>query len=76
MSSITYENNALSLRLNTTSPEATHAAMMRGIVANLRAQMKSDAPITRELREGNLYLLELLEGMLPGEFELEKGFKV
>jgi hypothetical protein len=73
---ITYEKNALSLKLITNSPEATHAAMMRGIVANLRAQMKSDTPITRDLREGNLYLLDLLDGMLPGEFELEKGFKV
>jgi hypothetical protein len=75
MAGTIYENDSLLLRLKTASPEATHAALMKGIVANFKAQMRGDAPITRELRDGNLYLLDLLEGMLPGEFELERGFK-
>ncbi len=70
-----HQNNSLLISLETSSPEATHHGLCKGIINSLKFQMQSSDPISEDIKEGNVYLIELLESLMPTEKQLRKIHK-
>ncbi len=66
----THEPAALVIELPSVAPAAMHNAIVKGIISTLKFQMQSPYEITVPVKEGNYYLLTLLEQMLPNEHQL------
>ena len=75
MPNVNYNNGSLTIMLKNACPEAAHEGLLKGIIQSLKYQMQQDEPVDASLKQGNIYLLILLESILPDERQLEKAFK-
>ncbi len=56
------------------APAALHSNLVQSIINTLKQQMQSVHPIPQNVQESNIYLLQLLETLLPDERQLEQIF--
>lgn len=69
---IIHQNNQLIITLLTASPAALHFSLAIAIINTLKQQMQSGQPIPKNVQESNVYLLQLLETLMPDERQLEE----
>jgi flagellin-specific chaperone FliS len=72
---ICYHENALEIRLGTSSPESLHLLIMRGITTSLKNAIQAKENSQQEV-EGLLTLADVLQKITPKENELEKAYKL
>jgi hypothetical protein len=70
-----YGESSLQICLPCACPEATHQALILGIVSSVRFQMECPAATRQDAKEGSVSLLNLLESLLPDERQLSKAFQ-
>jgi hypothetical protein len=75
MKNVRYQNEGLLLYIPTVSPETMHTGLMQGIIHTVKHSLSDPENVPDHVRQANIYLLELLSSMLPGELEMESLYK-
>ncbi|WP_147243475.1 MULTISPECIES: hypothetical protein [Chitinophaga] len=75
MKKVCYQNEGLLLYIPTVSPESLHSGLMQGIIQTVKHNLANPESVPENVRQANVFLLDLLSSMLPGELEMEQIYK-
>ncbi|RAJ75524.1 hypothetical protein CLV59_109138 [Chitinophaga dinghuensis] len=75
MKNVNYQNEGLLLYIPTLSPESMHTGLMQGIIQTVKYSLTHPEDVPDQVKQANIFLLDLLSSMLPEEQQIEQLYK-